>query len=147
MSQVKHINNGECDRCDNVLRRYKDFHPGLRLWFRSLQYAYPEAHASCAGRGRSDQEAAFKNGYSRARWEKSAHNYNMALDLFRLTQQGLSYDVPWFRDIIGKRIEAHNNDPKRVFTIKWYGAAGSKFFELPHVEVDGWPSLGPKLVE
>lgn len=142
MSPARHINNGECDKCDLLFRRYANFHPGLRLWFRSLQFQNPDAHVSCAGRGMADQEAAFRAGWSRARWKKSAHNYNVALDLFRLTQFGLAYDVPWFRDIVGKAVDKHNLDTKKEFAIKWYGAPNSKFFELPHVEVDGWPSLG-----
>lgn len=120
------------------MRRYPGFLPVLWAWFSSLQAKVKDAHISCAGRGKAEQEACFKAGTSRAHWGESAHNYNAAFDLFRLTMGKLSYEVPWFREIIGPKI------PKG-FT--WYGAPGSKFSELPHVELTNWKTLGLPLVD
>lgn len=147
MTRPKHINTGHCLKCWELMERYPNFHEGLWKWFVVLQKAHPDAHISCAGRGRIDQERSYRSGYSRAHFGQSAHNYNAAIDLFRLTLAGLAYDVAWFRHTIADAVEAHNISPDRTFTINWYGSPGSRFFELPHLEVASWGALGLVPVE
>ncbi|HKY99800.1 MAG TPA: hypothetical protein VJ112_01400 [Rhabdochlamydiaceae bacterium] len=133
----KHINNGDCLKCDEIFARYPGFHFGLRSWFEEIQTKDPSAHVSCAGRGRIEQEEYFKKKTSRAHWKESAHNYNAALDVFRLTQQGASYDRSWFKDTVGIAVEIHNSFVPD-FHLEWYGAPEAKFKELPHVQIYQW---------
>lgn len=147
-SKKKHLNNGDCGKCDDIFNRYPGFHPGLRAWFKQVQKEDPTAHISAAGRGKVEQEAFFEKGASRAHYGQSAHNYNAAIDIFRLIHTGADWSPPWFRSSIQPRVEKHNAQiDTLVFKITWYGMPGSKFFELPHVEVSGWKNLNLKLVE
>lgn len=142
---MKHENNGNCGKCKEILDTFPGFHAGLRALFEKLQHSSPEAHVSCAGRGRSAQETAFKSGASRAHYGESAHNYNAALDIFELQgDQKNIFEKEWFDLVVSAWV---NTTP----WLKWYGAPGSKFFELPHVEVLHWRELANsnqiKLVE
>lgn len=143
----RHVNNGKCEKCQDIFEAYPGFHVGLKAWFEGLQKKDPSAHISCAGRGKVDQEAALASGASKAHYGQSSHNFNAAIDIFRLTQAGASWDRPWFRDSVGTAVYKHNANPDKKFDINWYGMPGAKFFELPHVEVDGWKDLHLALVE
>lgn len=103
------------------------------------------AHISQAGRGRIEQEALFLQGRSRAHWGESAHNYNMAIDVFRLMPGGGLYDVPWFREVIYPYVL--NSNSSEDVQILWYGRRGAPYFELPHFEIEGWKMLGLARVE
>ena len=148
---MSHINTGNCDKCEQILNTFPGFHAELKAWFKKTQQKVKDAHISCAGRGRSEQEAAFQSGASRAHYGESSHNFNCAIDVFRLTLTGASYDRPWFRDSIGTAVYSNNADPARMVELKWYGMPGSKFLELPHIEVNDWKALAEqglvKLVE
>lgn len=133
----RHINNGDCPKCDEIFDKDPNFHAGLRAWFKSLQSTNVDAHISCATRGEAEQNRVFKAGYSRAVWGQSAHNYGMAIDIFRQTQQGTSYDTTWFRQVVGEAVQKWNKE-NHEFRINWYGAPGTRYFELPHCEVMGW---------
>ncbi len=138
-TRVRHTNNGDCPKCEEILNRFAGCHPMLVDWFVQLQRKHPDAHISCAGRGRKDQEDAKKRGASKASYGESAHNYNMALDLFKMHQSGAEWPRDWFNEVVGKTLPGW---------LTWYGAPGSKFFELPHVEVTNWRSdQRKKLVE
>lgn len=138
----KHTNSGDCSKCDELFDLYPNFHAGLRNWFKAFQKSNPDGHISCAGRGKDAQEAAFKAGTSKAHYGQSSHNVNAAIDVFRLTvQQGASWDPTWFRNNIQTAVIDHNIDPKRSFSINWYGSPMAKFRELPHLEVDNWHEL------
>lgn len=95
-----------------------------------MQKAYPDAHISCAGRGRAAQEAAFMNKRSKARFGQSAHNYNAAIDVFCNGKE--LYPVDWFEQVVGANIDDR---------FKWYGKKGSPYYELPHVEISDWKIL------
>lgn len=137
-----HINTGNCPKCDEVMQRYPGFHPKLWEWFKTFQKKVTDAHVSCCGRGKADQEAYLQAGTSRASYGKSAHNANAALDIFRLTSSTqLSYDRQWFRDKVGTAVFGNNANPEKQLTIIWYGAPGARFQELPHCEVEGWAEL------
>jgi len=133
MSLPKHVNNGNCPRCELIFNRYPSFNLYLKAWFRRIQNLHPEAHISCAGRGELDQEAAVERKVSRARWGQSAHNYNAAIDIFEMG--GVLndiYEYQWFEKIIGESV---------TDKLTWYGARDSKFYELPHVELTNWKNM------
>lgn len=144
---MAHINNGNCPKCDELFDKYSGFHQGLREWFKKLQKKDSTTHISCGGRGKIDQEAAFNSKTSRAHYGQSSHNYNLALDIFRLTQNGAEWKGLWFRDVVGTAVIGHNADPNKKFDLTWYGMPGSRYFELPHVEVYGWKEMNNPLVE
>ena len=134
MTKISHTNNGKCPKCSEILNRYKGFHVDLGLWFIELQSRLPEAHISWAGRGKADQELLYKQGLTRAKYTQSSHNYNAALDLFRLTHAGgAAFDSKWYKEQIGPEALKHP-------WIRWYGILEGKndFYELPHIEVRGW---------
>jgi hypothetical protein len=129
-----HNNNGSCLGCDAVFKRYPGFNVRLWDWFRGFQSRHPEAHISCAGRGKQDQEALFIRGATRAHYGESSHNYNCAIDIFE--QGGILaniYEDTWFKQVLSPEID-------RSF-ITWYGEKGAPFFELPHCEVTRWRSM------
>lgn len=132
MAQIKHQNNGLCPKCKEIFEAYPNFSQKLRGWFILLQSKHPEAHISCAGRGFLDQEAKKESGASRASYGQSAHNWNAAIDIFILLPNTDIYDEKWFDKILA---------PEIPFFINWYGAKGSVFYELPHLELREWRGL------
>lgn len=130
---IRHENNGFCKKCQIIIDTYPDFNPELREWFEELQFDHNEAHTSCAGRGRVDQESLFERGATRAHFGESAHNYNAALDLFAIISgENTIYPVAWFNNILS---------PKIPDWIEWYGRRGSRFYELPHVQLKNWKQM------
>lgn len=131
---MKHENNGFCPQCQNIFNRYPGFNENLKSWFLSMQTKHHEMHISCAGRGEIDQEAYFAKGSSKAHYGQSAHNYGCAIDLFVMDPKhpNILYPNDWFIGIL------QPNLPKWLL---WYGAPGSLFHELPHVELRGWQEL------
>lgn len=128
-----HQDTGKCDWCRKIFDQFKGFSPVLRDWFEALQAEVPEAHISCAGRGRIEQEADFHKRVSNAHFGQSAHNYNAAIDIFRSAPTvNEMYDKAWFRTNIG---------PKISRILNWYGTPGSPFYELPHVELRDWKAM------
>lgn len=127
-----HLNNGNCGKCDEIFDKYPDFHEGLRSWFKRFQAAHPEAHISCAGRGKADQEAEFLAKRSRARFGQSSHNCNCAIDIFCIIACLSIYDRGWFNTVL---------EPEIPEFIEWYGRPNSVFPELPHCEVKEWKGL------
>jgi len=129
---AKHQNNGKCGKCRELKDLYPNFNPKLWSWFVLFQAAHPEAHISCAGRGLEAQQAAKAAKASKADFGESAHNYNCALDLFVILPGKDIYDRKWFNEVVA---------PKIPYYLNWYGAPGSAFFELPHVELREWRAL------
>lgn len=143
----KHENILNCLKCNEILIRYNGLHVQMYKFVHDLKMTDKSAHVSCASRGRVDQEVYFQRGASKAHYGQSAHNFGAAVDLFKLTEIGdLSYDKSWFNKIVCTQVNLHNsastNEP-----LNWYGAKGSKFFELPHVELLNWKKLNLKLAE
>jgi hypothetical protein len=132
---VKHLNNGNCQKCEEIFNRYPGFNIELKEWFKAIQAVNKDAHISQAGRGKEEQELYFKKGSSKAKYGQSSHNYNAAIDLFQLTITGAEWKKPWFEKVVEPAIVASNGK------FKWYGLKGSPFFELPHVEVSNWKEL------
>ncbi len=129
---MSHENNGDCIACTNILDKYPGFSQELTVWFYELQIAHPELHVSCGGRGRIDQEALFERGATRAHWLQSAHNFNLALDVFFLIDGQYNLDQSRFDAIIAPAL-----NPK----LEWYGAPGSVFYERPHIEIKNFKDL------
>lgn len=129
---TKHLNNGACPKCKEIMDRFPNMNQKLRQWFVDFQKQNPEAHTSCAGRGFQDQTNAKASGASRAKFGESAHNYNCALDLFVQLPKTDIYDKKWFQEKIAGKIP---------YFLKWYGEPGSAFYELPHIEVREWRGL------
>lgn len=128
-----HKNSGRCEQCAKIFNRYPGFHSGLRRWFEEFQAEHPEAHISCAGRGRFDQEAMVLKHASRAHYGKSSHNWNAAIDIFELQGDVANiYERAWFDRVLA---------PEIPHWLNWYGSPGSVFFELPHIEVRAWRTL------
>lgn len=148
-TKIMHINNGHCPKCVLLFNKYQGFHEGLRLWFIDLQNRHPDAHISCAGRGEELQNTYFDRGRTRAKYGESAHNYNMALDLFRLVHGGMaSFDSNWFKTIIYDEVTRFNKeDVHHDFKLLWYGFPNAPYYELPHIEVLGWRTMTTTLVE
>lgn len=132
---MKHENNGKCPKCKALFDAFPDFNKNLRSWFIMFQAKHPEAHISCAGRGAADQMAALAAKASRAKFGESAHNYNCAIDLFVMDHKNYPnniYPKKWFETVLA---------PEIPYFLNWYGDKGSKFYELPHVEVRDWRGL------
>lgn len=129
----KHINSGDCPKCDLIFNRYPDFYAPLRDWFKEFQSEHPEAHISCAGRGEQDQMEAFLKKVSRAEWGASAHNYSAAIDTFAMLPGDTNiYNRAWYEKTL---------KPELAGWLKWYGAPGSPFPEICHIEVAEWRAL------
>lgn len=129
----RHVNSGDCPRCNEIMDRYPGFYPLLRSWFKAFQSRHPEAHTSCAGRGELDQEAAVINRTSHAHWGESAHNYNAAIDFFEMRDGAINiYERDWFTTVLEPELEPW---------LTWYGKPGSPYYELPHVESTYWRML------
>lgn len=125
------------------MARYQGFSKELYAWFFELQEKHPEAHVSCAGRGKDDQTALLHKKATRAAWTKSAHNWNAALDIFENGGDLKNiYETAFFVDVLKPNLKPF---------LKWYGQPDSDFFELPHVELAGWRQMAKagtlKLVE
>lgn len=128
-----HINSGNCPKCEEIFNLYPGFYEPLKSWFKDLQQANPDAHVSCAGRGKIQQEEYFQRGATRAHYGQSSHNFNAAIDIFQLKDgTTATWDKTWFSAVVGPALYA---------SFKWYGAPGAVFYELPHVELAGWKSL------
>lgn len=127
---ARHENNGACAKCMEIIFTFPDPFEPLVDWFVETQRQLPDLHCSEAGRGKARQERMYETHRSEAHWTESAHNWNCALDLFRNAK--VIYDEDWFRGKLAKFIPLWLN---------WYGAPGSKFYELPHVEIRAWKEL------
>lgn len=127
-----HANNGNCGKCEELFNVYPGFDSSLKSWFKSLQTNHPEAHISCAGRGKADQELMFSRGASKAHWTQSSHNYNAAIDIFSMKDVKNIYDPKFYSDIL---------KPALISNLKWYGEPNAPFHELPHVEISAWRDM------
>lgn len=129
---MKHINNSACPKCLEIINRYPGFCQVVYQWFVKLQEEVPEAHVAWAGRNKVDQENFYRLKTSRAHYGQSAHNWNAAVDLFKLEYPaGAVWPKSWFAEKIGPRVLKES-------ALCWYGAPGASFPELPHVELRQW---------
>lgn len=127
-----HINSGLCEKCNAIINKYPGFNKELSDWFKDLQKRVPDAHIASAGRGESEQEQWFKQGKSKAHYKQSAHNYNAALDFWRLTTSGADFTVSWYTGLIGPEAK------KAGF--EWAGD-WTTFREFGHVQIKDFKKL------
>lgn len=132
MADLRHQNNGKCEKCKEIMDKFPNMNKDLRGWFIMFQAKHKEAHISCAGRGFQDQEDARAAGKSRAHYGQSSHNYNCAIDLFVIMPGKDIYDLKWFKETLA---------PEIPYFLNWYGAPGAAFHELPHLELRSWRGL------
>ena len=130
---MSHINNGNCSHCLEIMETYAGFHEGLWMWFQEFQSTTPEAHISCAGRGKVEQESDFSKGVSKAHYGESAHNHNAAIDIFRLLLTGADWDRIWFETVMAP--SAKNAG------FEWGGDWRGSLGDYPHIEAPEWESL------
>lgn len=129
---AKHINDGKCSKCRELLQ---GVHPTLVEWFERFQGAVLDAHVAWGHRGEKDQNDAFKKGTSKAKWGESPHNYApaLAIDLFRLTHTGAEWQVSWYQKYVGESVA---KEPK----LEW-GGSWIKWKDFPHVQAKDWKKL------
>jgi len=127
---MSHTNDGNCEKCDQIFNTYPGVNLDLLSWFRLFQSRNPEAHISCAGRGRIEQEKDFQRGASKAHYGQSAHNYNCAIDLF-VNQAENIYPTEWFLKTL---------EPEIPNFLQW-GYQWATFKEMPHLELKLWKEL------
>jgi len=127
-----HINNGSCERCTVIIDKFPGFNEDLKKWFKELQKNHPDAHISSAGRGKSEQEQYFRQGKSKAHYGQSAHNYNAALDFFRLTVNGADFSTDWYVTLIGPKAREAGFE---------YAGDWKTFKELVHVQIANFQQL------
>lgn len=128
--------HGDCDKCDQIFDAYPNFYAPLRVWFASVRGIFFDAHISCAGRGKIDQQAFYHRGASNAQWTQSAHNWNAAIDVWQLDPTKIDHyalDRAWFTKVF----EACPIGTE----FKWYGAVGARYPELPHIEATLWREM------
>lgn len=129
---MSHDSSGACLKCQMIFDTYPGFHADMREWFDSFQATHPEAHISCAGRGKADQENLFLRKATLAHYGQSAHNYNAAIDLFvMIPGEKTIYPEDWFLKVLL---------PLVPLWVTW-GHTWVKFPELPHLEVTGWEHM------
>jgi len=138
---MKHLNNGRCEKCQEIMNKYPGINALLKAWFEDVQEKNPDFHCSDAGRGYLDQELYFQRKSSLAHFGESAHNYNAAIDTFFLIDGKYCVDL----DQYVKHIE-----PEIPDWLQW-GHNWEHFSETPHFEIKAWRTLrefgGVKLVE
>ena len=138
--KVKHRNHsGRCSKCIEIFNVFPDFNEELKAWFWLKHTELGNTHISEAGRSEFMQEKLYKEKKTKAHYGQSAHNFNMAIDIFFIDDKGkLSYEK--------QRYTLLTRDLPT--SIKWYGEPGSFFYELPHFEIRDWRNMGDrKLVE
>lgn len=129
---ITHDNSGDCQKCEKIFNKYPGFNNDLKNWFKFLQCNYPEAHIMCAGRNEKEQEYLYKYKSSMNRYGQSAHNYNAAIDIFRMHNGKFNIDKEWFNDVVLKNI----NDK-----INWHGLKGDEKYNIQHIELKNWREL------
>ena len=91
--------------------------------------------AHCVWRDESEQARLYVQGYSKARFGESAHNYGMAADLIHSTMAWNLDPKSWgVLGHIGKEISVQSG-----IAITWGG--DWKFFDPAHWELEDWQTL------
>lgn len=120
------------------VERLETCHPDLQRLFH-LVVAERDCTILCGHRGREEQEKAFRDGHSKARWGQSNHNFSpsLAVDV-------MPYPIDW-SDRVGLEAFAAFVKAKAVelgLSIRW-GGEFSGFFDGPHYELVGYEGTLP----
>lgn len=131
----KHINSGNCQKCEEILNKYGGTHKKLKEWFKDKQSKNYSLHCSCSGRDRIAQNLNHVNGNSNAEFGKSPHNYkpSLAIDIFFTDARYPNdiYPIKLFEEIMESLDEG----------LEWFGSKESKYYELPHIQLKNWKTL------
>lgn len=106
MKFPKHEQGPSCRGCDE---RIMQAHDTIAEFFYFVKARDPSAHCSWVHRGKEDQEKAFKERKSMARFGQSKHNLlpAEAIDLFQINEEGRAvFDPIWCAKINKAAIEA-----------------------------------------
>lgn len=133
MNTVKHLNSGSCDKCYDILNKYGEPPERIKEFFEDVVSRHKDAHIAFAGRGMNDQELFFQQGTSKAHWGESPHNYNLAIDLFRLTFNRAEWLHTWYEQIW--------EESKEEFKDFAWGGDWNKFKDFPHYELKDWKDM------
>jgi hypothetical protein len=81
-------------------------HVRIADWFRQMKKEFSNLHVAWAWRGKEDQERAFREGKTKARWPHSKHNHvvdetpcSLALDVFQLSEGKAVFPIRYFAEI------------------------------------------------
>lgn len=117
-----------------VEEKLQTAHPKLAEWFFEAKKQFSDLHVSTAFRGQHEQEKAFQEGKTRARWPRSKHNHTenglpcaLALDVFQL-QEGKAVFCAEFLTILWGWTCAMG------YSMKW-GGNFKKLVDCVHFEV------------
>ena len=109
-----------------------DAHPDLIKLFNAVIQEY-DCTIVCAVRGEKEQERAFRDGFSKARWKQSPHNYKPSLAVDAVPYPTLWSDEQKLKELYGiVKIKAIDLD----IEIEWGG--DWKFKDLPHYQLKNW---------
>ena len=124
-----HVNEGaECPLCAEKL---KDAHEELVNAFEKIKAKWPDCHISWTFRDQKDQDEFYREGKTKVKWPKSAHNKHpsWAMDLFRLDSDNVAhFDPSYFKAISDYLIES-------LIPIEWAGT-WTKFREYDHFQLN-----------
>lgn len=132
---ARHDLSGACKKCAEFLAQADS---ALVTWFVEQQRLDPTFHCSESYRGPDRQNLAKLNGFSRATFGLSPHNYvpSQAIDCFFLIDEQYNGGPKYPRATIVAKLEMKSFSlPKNL---EW----GGKFpkFDGPHFQVVSWQS-------
>ncbi len=130
--RLHHTNDGICPLCAEKLKLAD---ARLETWFLQIKSEFSDVHISCSYRGEKEQNEAFKEGFSRARYPLSKHNATdskgnpcaLALDVFQLKENAAWFDRAYFKAIAESGVT-------RSSAIKW-GGTFKNISDLCHFEL------------
>ena len=128
------------ETCQACADKLKQCHHSLTLWFEILSDNFKDCHIAVGFRGEADQNEAYANHLSHAKWGESKHNRmngsnpeSWAIDIFQLGADGKAhFDPPYFKKIWDfiDHIQTQAGD----FEIMW-GGNFSNLKDLDHLEL------------
>jgi hypothetical protein len=138
-----HVNPSES--CTACVEKLGQCHNSIKLWFEIIADNFKDCHIAVGYRGEVDQEIAFHNGLSHARFGQSKHNYvengqpcSWAIDVFRLGSDGKAYFEPSYMENLWgfiKKIQDDAGDQELYWGGLFTNLKDMDHFELLKVEV------------
>jgi peptidoglycan L-alanyl-D-glutamate endopeptidase CwlK len=110
-------------------------HPDLQRLFNEVIKEY-DCTITCSHRGQDEQEKAFRDGFSKARWLQSPHNYTPALAVDAVPYPTMWKDNRKLNEL-GAIVKIKAID--LGIDIEWGG--DWRFLDLPHYELSDWQKL------
>lgn len=147
---------------ETSLRRLQACHPDIQtIMHEVIRVSEHDMTIVCGRRGEREQEEAFKNGNSRARYGESPHNCDpsMAVDVAPYMDGRIQWNNDYLWAELAGTIKAVNmaliEDGKVSHTLRWgndWDGDGipvardpdESFVDSPHFEIRGWKELEKK---